>query len=149
MEPAGPAYLALINVDYRNAESETYMLPMARATGENSAAVRSRWPDQIIAQLRFAERNGIGEGVLYDAVVAPEFGATLLAMIERHRRIKGTTGEINASTTKHFHELRGPRDAPYEARVLSAEQTNRSIVFGDRLILKLFRRLEPRINPDA
>ena len=57
----------------------------------------------------------------------------MLSMIERHRRIKGVTGELTASTAKHFHEARGPKDAPCEPRVLSAEQTNTSIAFGDRL----------------
>ncbi|HEY2106546.1 MAG TPA: maltose alpha-D-glucosyltransferase [Candidatus Binataceae bacterium] len=147
-ENPGAPHLTIINVDYRNAESETYMLPIALATGEGAAAVKSRWPDRVIAQLRLNGHDGAGEGILYDAVADPEFGAAMLAMIERHRRIKGVTGELTASTARHFHELRGPRDAPCEPRVLSAEQTNTSIAFGDRLILKLFRRLDPGINPD-
>jgi trehalose synthase-fused probable maltokinase len=31
---------------------------------------------------------------------------------------------------------------------MSSEQSNTSLVYGDRLILKLFRRLEPGLNPD-
>ena len=148
-ENSATTYLTLVNVDYRNAESETYVLPISLATGEGAAAVRSQWPERVIAQVRLAGRNGAAaEGILYDAVADPEFGRALLAVVERHRRIKGVTGELTASTTRFFHELRGPREAPCEPRVLSAEQSNTSIVYGDNLILKLFRRLEAGINPD-
>src|SRR5690606_2196391 len=31
---------------------------------------------------------------------------------------------------------------------LRAEQSNTSIAYGDKLLLKLFRRIEPGVNPD-
>ncbi len=34
------------------------------------------------------------------------------------------------------------------ARVLSAEQSNSSVVFGDELLLKIYRRVAPGMNPD-
>src|SRR6185369_14567078 len=35
-----------------------------------------------------------------------------------------------------------------EPVINKTEQSNSSIIYGDRLILKLFRRLEPGLNPD-
>src|ERR671910_796659 len=36
----------------------------------------------------------------------------------------------------------------YEPRSIGVEQSNTSVVFGDELILKAYRRLEPGINPE-
>ena len=38
-ENSATTYLTMINVDYRNAESETYVLPISLATREGAAAV--------------------------------------------------------------------------------------------------------------
>ncbi len=43
----------------------------------------------------------------------------------------------------------GGRERADRARPLTAEQSNTSIVYDDRLILKIFRRLRPGRNPDV
>ncbi|NJN32511.1 MAG: hypothetical protein HC824_20370 [Synechococcales cyanobacterium RM1_1_8] len=50
-------------------------------------------------------------------------------------------------------ELEGPGQpavalATLPAQLLPSQQTNSSVIYGDRLILKLFRRLEPGLHPD-
>jgi maltose alpha-D-glucosyltransferase/alpha-amylase len=55
-------------------------------------------------------------------------------------------GQIRAGQTTSFGSIRGEGALP--PRRTAAEQSNTSIVFGDRLILKLFRRLDTGVNPD-
>ncbi len=57
------------------------------------------------------------------------------------------TGVLEARASTAFAALRGT--SPLPARAGSAEQSNTSILLGDRLILKLFRRLQTGENPDV
>jgi maltose alpha-D-glucosyltransferase/alpha-amylase len=57
----------------------------------------------------------------------------------------GTVISAHASAAFREHGLA----IPSTSRVASAEQSNTSILYGDKLILKLFRRLQPGENPDV
>src|ERR1039458_9254861 len=50
--------------------------------------------------------------------------------------------------TREFRKVWGERHPDLAPTVLNAEQSNTSIVFGDRFILKMYRRIEPGIHPE-
>jgi maltose alpha-D-glucosyltransferase/alpha-amylase len=61
--------------------------------------------------------------------------------------MKGTDGALIALPTEMFRRLRGRE--PLEASVLRADQSNTSVVFGDRLMMKVVRRPDLGLNPDV
>ncbi|MEU3416854.1 MULTISPECIES: maltokinase N-terminal cap-like domain-containing protein [unclassified Streptomyces] len=76
---------------------------------------------------------------VYDALHDPRSAHLLL---ERLRR-PGAAGPLRFEADP---AARVPGGLP--PRLLDAEQSNSSIVYGDAYILKLFRRIQPGVNPD-
>jgi maltokinase len=105
--------------------SERYQLLLGRLEGE----VPQRLGHAVIG-----EADG---HVLYDAVHDQAAAAALLARI----------ADEGSSPGLEFHRL-CELEATAASRVMGAEQSNTSIVYGDEHILKVFRRLQPGLNPD-
>jgi maltokinase len=122
--------LAIADVRFTgSAVSERYQLPLGLhhepPAGEHTVITR------------------IGGLAIYDATDDHELTAELLRLICRNQ-VRGSTrfraeasGELAFA---HRNDLRSRRN--------STEQSNTSIIFGDRFILKLFRRLPNGLNPD-
>ncbi len=145
LEERGGAHLMLAEVEYVSSEPETYVVPLALDTNGAEAEHRER----TVAHLRLrASRNGVLEGRLYEASADERFCRALMESVDRRRRLRGIHGELSASASPRWRELRGPSDGAGELRALRAEQTNSSVVMGERLILKLFRMLDPGESPD-
>lgn len=101
-----------------------------------------------------------GSCVLYDAVESPEFRRQLgRAFAERSVLPSGLasglasglpSGLPGAGVRWEFEPLADLDDiAALPTKVMGGEQSNTSIAYGDRAIVKIFRRLEPGINPDV
>ncbi|HEY8796975.1 MAG TPA: maltose alpha-D-glucosyltransferase [Candidatus Dormibacteraeota bacterium] len=142
----GTAYLVTVGISYAEGDPDTYLVPMAYASAAEAPQILERWPHAAIAWLRpmGAEQRGL----LYDALGPPGFTDALLAAIARRRRATSPSGTLVGSTTKAFARLRGQETIRLEAALAVTEQTNNSVVFGERLILKISRRLEEGLNPE-
>ena len=138
--------MALVQVEYTEGDPETYVLLLAFASAEaEAAAVEQHEPRAVMARLKTLD----GTGILYSALADRSFAEALLEAVARRRRFKGTEGNILALPTATFNSIREPMTEPLNASVMRAEQSNTSIVYGDRMILKLFRRVQEGINPEA
>ena len=143
---SSPNFISLVQVAYTEEDDEIYTLPLTYATGQQAERVLHNYSHAACARLRV--KDGDQTGVLYDASVDKDFCGALLETIIRRRRPRGTEGELLARPTRAFRDIQGPSDAPLEPSTLKAEQSNTSVLYGDRFILKLFRRLHAGVNPD-
>jgi trehalose synthase-fused probable maltokinase len=150
-DAAAQATIAMVRVSYDAGPHDVYVLPLAYATGVRAEQLARDLPHAVIAHV---QRAGAEPGLLYDALLDREFCATLLDLIAGGVRRVGAAGAIQGSFTSALARLRNPGArqggdlAPLEPKIVTAEQSNSSIIYGDRLIMKLFRRLEPGLNPD-
>jgi trehalose synthase-fused probable maltokinase len=85
-------------------------------------------------------------GLLEDAFSRPEFLGELLDIIKQERVLEGDTGRLRGCRGASFSELLGPSDV--KPKLLTGEQSNSSVIYGERLILKFFRRIEAGENPE-
>jgi maltose alpha-D-glucosyltransferase / alpha-amylase len=141
-EPAG--HLALVRVDYVEGDAETYVLPLACAQPDRSREIMRWQPGTVLADVRTREESR----ALYDGAWDPRLSVALLEAVARRRRLGGVGGKLIGSPAPGFRDLLASSCNGLEPSVMSVEQSNTSIAYGDRLILKLVRRLEPGPNPD-
>ena len=143
----GAACLALVQVSYREGAAETYQLVLGFASGERAEQVKGHAPGAVIAELAVRDRRREMRGILYDVIEDRGTALALLDLIARQRKLKGGHGEVGGRRARAFR----PKEiepGSVEPRPLSAEQSNSSVVYGEQLVLKLFRKLDEGVNPD-
>src|SRR5690606_36546896 len=64
------------------------------------------------------------------------------------RELKGTSGRAAVHGSSRPELRRVVADGPLEPKLLGVEQSNTSVSFGDEVLVKLIRRLEPGVNPE-
>jgi maltose alpha-D-glucosyltransferase / alpha-amylase len=143
--PDTPIYILMLEITYASGVKESYVVPVGFATRERQVRIAQESPESIIAQLRLKDQ----EGTLYEAVASEELHKALLAMIARGRSRKMDGGHVVVRRGSQFASLLGDKTLPLASRVLKAEQSNTSILYNDAFFLKLYRRVEEGINPDA
>jgi maltokinase len=121
-------------VAYADGGVERYHVPVGHDRGLEARQLTDRVPDAVIYQTK-----GPTGGPFYDAARDERLGGVYLDLLSRAATVEKLRFYRMPEWTG---TLRGP------GRLLEAEQSNSSLVFGNRLILKLFRLLEPGENPE-
>jgi maltokinase len=117
---------AVVEVEHTDGSSDRYQLLLG---------VRSDLPDH----LGHGSIGTTGGRTVYDAVHDQELTRRLLELITAEAKVDGLQFGVMPDA-----EL----DPSLRSRPVGAEQSNTSLIYGQRYILKLFRRLQPGLSPD-
>lgn len=117
--PGTPGVLALFEVRYGDGGRETYSVPVLPAPGT---------------------------GDIRDAMTSPEFCRALLESMRTQAALPGRRGTFRFTPTPRLAEV--APDAPGTVSRVAGEQSNTSVIYDSRVVLKLFRRVEHGANPE-
>jgi maltose alpha-D-glucosyltransferase / alpha-amylase len=125
--------LAVARVTFGDGSTARYLLPLALTESDGAAETITR------------VASGDVVGVVVDSTDRPWFGGWLLDHLAGSAEL-GNGNWIFAGHPAAAADIAAARGTP--PTVVRAEQSNSSLRFGDVLIVKLFRRLQPGLNPD-
>jgi maltokinase len=123
--------LALIEARFGEGTHETYQVPLGLRP------VAEGWDERVIGTA--------GDWTVYDALADPAAGRELL---HRMRRSSEETVEEGTLRFSWAESAGAGLGGTVDVRPVGVEQSNSSVVFGEALILKAFRRVEPGANPE-
>jgi trehalose synthase-fused probable maltokinase len=123
-------FLALLQTRFATGTHELYQLALGlRPADEN-------WSEHVVAET--------GDWTIYDALADPVHGRELLAHVDAEDAIETDEGRFAFQRANGSQRL--PEDVP--VRPMGVEQSNSSLVFGEQLVMKVFRKLEAGTNPE-
>jgi maltose alpha-D-glucosyltransferase/alpha-amylase len=170
------AAIFFISIRYSEGDPDTYQIPLALSTGREAEGIQANAPNSVLTTLTTSAGQAIlHDAVIREdfrqsllkiieddrklalsqppsaplvedladvATLGPRDAGAASAPAE-----PAPAGELRGCHSSVFAKARGTQPVP--ARTGSAEQSNTSILYDHKMILKLFRRLQPGQNPDV
>jgi maltose alpha-D-glucosyltransferase / alpha-amylase len=142
IEADPPTFLAVVEVEYDGGGSDRYVVVLATAVGDAAQQVLQQRSSTVLALL-----SGARSGVLYDGMSDPAVAMKVMGLLRRGGTIALRSGNIKIEFAGG-QPFGSPEDATLRANIPLVEQSNSSVLVGDKYLLKVFRRLAPGENPD-
>ena len=120
---------ALVEARFPTGTHETYQVPLGLRPADEG------WNERVIFEN--------DDWTVYDALADPAAGRELL-----HAMRSNAESSRQDEFIFRWAERGAGLGGTVDVRPVGVEQSNSSIVFGDELILKAFRKVEPGVNPE-
>jgi maltose alpha-D-glucosyltransferase/alpha-amylase len=134
--PQRKAWFAVVRVSFADGGEEDYALPLLAADAAASAEARASRPHLVVCDLPqgCSLLDALGDAQVLEGLLDVAVAAQVRA---------GDGAELRG---RSFDD--GPARGAFHPRVLGVEQSNTSVVFGEKYILKVIRKLDDGVSPD-
>ena len=137
------ARVLIVKVEFSEGEAEVYSVPLSLVEGERAENLLVDAPERRDADLPPRRQRGDRGGA--------DRSRGLPRPPRRHARPEDARGLVGRTARGQADPaLRAALNGqePPEPSIFRAEQSNTSVIFGQSLIMKFFRKVEAGVNPD-
>ncbi len=140
------AYVLLIHTEFSEGSPETYLIPISFVSGERAEFMLEEMAHFVITKVQ----SGAEEGVLFDALGDTKFCSMILEAIRKNEPtdVALERPTIVATAFSGLEAVLEKEEWPLHPTMNKTEQSNTSILFGNHVILKVFRRVDEGLNPE-
>jgi maltose alpha-D-glucosyltransferase/alpha-amylase len=135
------ALLLIMKVRYADSDSDFIFLPLTVEPQENAAMVIGEDRGLIFGQI-----NGGEGGIIYDCSFHPLFVRQLYELVKSKKALRGQHGVVAGESFARKNE-NGGMVVP-SARLVKSGKRNTSIVLGEKVFVKLYRRIDEGPHPE-
>src|SRR5580765_1774656 len=136
-----PSFLAVVSLEYTDGFSEAYFVPLSLMSGDDADRVLREAPSAV-----FARVTGARKGLIIDALYDDDTCERLLSLLATGGEVVTVLGGIQGSPLPKVQGI--PLENEHRWTRGSGDQSNSVVFVNDALMLKLFRRIEPAMNPE-
>jgi len=152
--PGVPDVLAVVELRFDEGEPERYLVPLAVVDGQEGEELARHAPHALIAWLSARENRGPtepsarppGRAALVDGLATGSAASALRTLVQKGAVAPGQGGQLVGRAHPPLAQLGDVGNEP--PKVAPLEQTNSTVSFGQRMLLKIYRQLTPGINPE-
>jgi len=134
-----PTVFTVLRVEYDQGEPETFALLLSAVPADKAALIESTLPWAGIAPIR---RDGEVGLHIVDGLAVPEVASAFLGLFRNRATLPGGFGTLECVAKPVVGAVGGG----LTSAVNRTEQSNTSVSYGDRFMMKFIRRIEPGVH---